>query len=102
MLGADVVVIELPRFLIRQVDDPLGARRELHVLAQVAVAARDLLLDVGADAAERHAQPFQDAGGHAVVLADQAEQQVLGAHVVLAQARRFFLGEEDDPPRSSR
>ena len=38
-------------------------------------------------------------GGDAVLLADQTEQQVLGADVVLVEHARFFLGVDDDPAR---
>jgi hypothetical protein len=64
------------------------------------VASRYLALDVRTDSPEGHAQPVQNPGGYAVVLAHQPQEQVLGADIVLAQARRFFLSEEDDPARS--
>src|SRR6266568_203268 len=57
-----------------------------------------LPLDIRANAAQLHAEAVQDPGRHAIVFADEAEQQVLGAHVVLSQTRRFFLSEEDNTP----
>jgi hypothetical protein len=33
---------------------------------------------------------------------DEAEQDVLGTDVVVVQAARFFLGEDDDPAGSVR
>ena len=39
MLGADVVVIEAARFLDGQLDDLLGARREVDIADDHAVAA---------------------------------------------------------------
>ena len=41
MLGADIVVVELPGFVVGQIDHPLGARRELHILAEAPFALRD-------------------------------------------------------------
>jgi hypothetical protein len=99
VFGANVVVVELAGLFVGQVDHPLGARRELHVLAEAAVTPGNLSLDVGADAAQGHPEPVQDAGGDAVALAHQAQQQVLRADVVLTQAGGFFLREEHHAPR---
>ena len=40
----------------------------------------------------------EDARRHAFLLAEQAEQQVLGADVVVLEGARLFLGEDHDLP----
>ena len=55
--------------------------------------------DLVADLVEVHAEGLEDAGGDALALADEAEQQVLGADVVVAEAARFVDRELDDALR---
>jgi hypothetical protein len=57
-----------------------------RLLALVAVQQLDDLLP---DPVQVRAQPDQHLGGHALALADQAEQDVLGADVVVAQLQRL-------------
>ena len=52
--------------------------------------------DLVADLVEVDAQALEHAGGDALALADEAEQQVLGADVVVAEAARLVDGELDD------
>src|SRR5690606_33632126 len=61
------------------------------------VAPADDLLDLGPHLLQVDAQALQRLGGDAGALADQAQQQVLGAHVVVIEAARLFLGQDDDP-----
>ncbi len=49
-----------------------------------------------ADLVEVDAERLEDAGGDALALADEAEEQVLGADVVVTQATRFVDGQLDD------
>ena len=58
--------------------------------------------DLVADLVEVDAQRLEDAGGDALTLADQAEQQVLRADVVVAQAAGLVDRQLDDPLRSRR
>ena len=100
VLGADVVVVQLPGFVVGQVDDALGSRGQLHVLTETPVASGDLPLDLGSDAIQTHAHPVEYPRRYAVVLAHEAQQQMLGGHEVLAESPGFFLREEDDSARS--
>src|SRR5262249_46598798 len=100
VLRADVVVVELSCLFVGEVDHPLGARGELHILAQIAVAARDLSFDIGTDPSERDTQAVQYPGGDAIVFPNQPQEQVFGPDRVLAQPRCFFLCEEDHAARS--
>ncbi len=52
--------------------------------------------DFGADLVEADAEAFEDAGGDAFAFADEAEEQVLRADVVVAEATCFIHCEFDD------
>ena len=64
------------------------------------LAAADDELDGGADLAQLDAEVGQDLGGDAIALADEAQEQVLRADVVVVEALRFFLGQRQDAARS--
>ena len=100
VLGADVVVVQAARFVDGQLDDLLGARRQADLADDGAVAAADDELDGGADLVQFDAEVGEHLRGDAVALADKAEQQVLGADVVVVEALGFFLGERQNPARS--
>ena len=96
VLGADVVVVEPARLVDRQLDDLLGARRQADVAGDGAIAAADDELDRAADLVELDAQVAEHLRRDAFALADQAEQQVLGADVVVVEALRLFLRKLQD------
>ena len=100
VLGADVVVTELQRLAQRQLEDLLGARGEGDVARRRLLALADDLLDLGADGLERDAQALQRLRRDALALVDEAEQDVLGADVVVAEHAGFFLGQHDHPSRT--
>ena len=58
--------------------------------------------DLVADLVEVDAEALEHAGGDALALADEPEQQVLGADVVVAQAARLVDGQLDDALRARR
>ena len=91
MLGPDVVVIEASRLVDGELDHFLGTRREADFAEHGAVPAADDELDRGADFAQLDSEVREHFGGDPVALADQSEQQVLGADVVVIEALRFFL-----------
>ena len=100
MLGADVVVAELQRLAEAELEDLLGARRERDVSARRAAALTDDLLDLVAHRLEGDAERLERLRGDALALVDQAEQDVLGADVVVIEQPGFLLGEDDDPAGS--
>ena len=53
--------------------------------------------DLVADLVEVDPERLEDAGGDALALADEAEEQVLRADVVVAEAARLVDGQLDDP-----
>ena len=54
--------------------------------------------DLAAGGLQRHADARKDAARRPVGLAEQPEQDVLGADVVVAQPPGLFLGQNDDVP----
>ena len=58
-------------------------------------AAPDDLLDLGADRVERDVERLERLGRHALTLVDQAEEDVLGADVVVVEAARLLLRQHD-------
>ena len=95
VLGADVVVAELERLAQAQLEDLLGARRERDVTRRGRAAVTDDLLDLGPDGLERDAERLERLGRDALALVDQAEQDVLGADVVVVEQARLFLRQHD-------
>ena len=57
----------------------------------------DDLLDLRADGLERDAERLECLGRDALTLVDQAEQDVLGADVVVVEQARLFLRQHHDP-----
>ena len=100
VLGADVVVAQLQRLAQRELEHLLGARREGDVAARRRATLADDLLDLVADGLERDAEGFERLGGDPLALVDEAEEDVLGADVVVIEEPRFFLGEDDNPAGS--
>ena len=95
MLGADVVVAEAQRLAQRQLEHLLGARRERDLAGGDLLAGADDADDLGADALDGDVERLEHAGGEALLLAQQAEQDVLGADVVVLERPRLLLGEDD-------
>ena len=59
-------------------------------------ALADDLLDLVADRLEGDAERLEGLGGDSLALVDEAEQDVLGADVVVVEQARFFLGQHHD------
>ena len=102
VLRADVAVVEAARLFDGELDDLLGARRQANLAADRLLAAADDELDGRADLAQLDAEVVEHLGGDAIALADEAEEQMLRADVVVVEALRFFLGEGQDSARSLR
>jgi hypothetical protein len=93
VLGADVVVAKAAGFVDGELDDLLGARCETDLAHDSAVATADDELDGGANLVELDAEVGEHFGGYALAFADEAEEEVLGAYVVVVKAEGFFLCE---------
>ena len=100
MLGADVVVAELQCFPQREFEDLLRARREWNMAARRLLALSDDLLDLGAHGLQGDAQALERLRRHTLTFMDEAEQDVLGADVVVIEHARLFLRKHDHSPGS--
>ena len=96
VLGADVVVAEAERFAQRQLEHLLGARRERDLAGGDLLAGADDPHDLRAHALDGDVERLEHAGRKTLLLAQQAEQDVLGADVVVLELPGLFLGEDDD------
>jgi len=97
VLGADVVVVQVAGFLDRVLDDLLRPRG----LGQLAHgdhlgAALDELLDLQTHLAQVDAEVLQHVGAHAAAFLHQAEQDVLGADVLVVEALGLLVGQGHD------
>src|SRR4029453_15759808 len=97
VLRADVVVAQLERLSKRELQDLLGPRGERDVPRGRRLALPDDQLDLSPDGVRPNAHARQRQGCDALALADQAEQDVLGADVVVIEQPRLLLGEDHGP-----
>ena len=95
VFGADVVVREAPSFVQRELEDPLGPGRERDFLVRRTLAAPDGALDLRPDALEVDVQGLQHLAGDPFAVANDPEEEVLGADRAVVEALRFLLGEDD-------
>jgi hypothetical protein len=96
VLRADVVVAEAARLVDRQLDDPLRARRQPDLADDRAVPASDDELDGRPDLRQLDVHVLEDAGGDALTLAHEPQEQVLGPDVVVVEPLRLVLRERQD------
>ena len=97
VLGADVAVPELPRFIDRELDDLLRARRQGDLTRRGrGVTPADDEFDGGADLRELDAERIEDPCGDALAFPHQPEEQMLGPDVVVVEADRLVLSERQD------
>src|SRR5205823_9691870 len=99
VLGADVVVTETLRLAQRELERLLRARRERHLASRHhLVAFADDAGDLGARLLDRNLEALEDPGRETLLLTQQAEQDVLGADVVVLEGAGLLLGEDDHLP----
>jgi hypothetical protein len=92
VLGADVVVAKGERLAQGQLQDLLGSRREGNLAGGDFLTGTDDPHHLGADAFDGDVERLEDAGRQTLLLAQQTEQDVLGADVVVLERARLFLG----------
>src|SRR5699024_9490732 len=96
VLGADVAVSQLQRLTEAERADVLRPRCEGNVSARCLLALSDELLDLVAHLFEGDVHALESLRCQAFTLVDQAEQNVLGADVVVFEKFRFFLCERSE------
>ncbi len=95
MLGADVVVAEGKRFPQRELEHLLRARRERDLSGRDFVTLADDTRDLRAHLLDRDVERLEHARRETFLFAEQPEQDVLGADVVVLQRPGFVLCEDD-------
>ena len=98
MLGADVVVAQRQRLAQGKLQDLLGARRERDLPGGDLLTGADDANYLGAHALDGDVKGLEHARGKTLLLAQQAEQDVLRADVVVLERTRLLLRENDDLP----
>ena len=99
VLGADVIVTELQRLAQRQLEHLLGTRGERNMPRRRLLALADDLLHLLPHRFQADPQRLQSLRRHALALVDQAQQDVLGADVVVIEHPGLFLSQDHNPPR---
>jgi len=98
VLGADVVVSQRKRFTQRQLEDLLGARRERDLTARDLVALADDARDLRPHLFDRDVEGLEHPRRETLFFAEQPEQDVLGADVVVLERPRLVLRENHNLP----
>src|SRR6266508_281017 len=98
VLGADVVVPQREGLAQRELENLLRARRERDLARGDLVALADDPRDLRAHFFHRDVEAFEHPRRQALLFAQQAEQDVLRADVVVLQRPRLILREDDDLP----
>ena len=100
VLGADVVVPELPGFLDRELEDALGLRGERHLSEREGLReSGERALHLGLDRLEPEAEALEHRRGDSLPVADQTEEDMLGAHEIVAEPPRLLPRQDDDSSR---
>ena len=97
MLCADIIVVQMPRFLDGIFEHLLGSRRlgefaHRHHLG----TALDELFDFKPNLAKIDLKRFQDVGADPGAFLDQPKQNVLGADVLVVEALGLLIGQRHD------
>lgn len=100
VLCSDVVVTQLQSFAQREFENLLGAGSKGNVPTWRLRTLADYLNYLGTNRLEADAEAFQAAGSNAFALMNEAEEDVLGAYVVVVKQPCFFLSEYYDSPGS--
>ena len=95
MLCADVVVTELASLLEGEFKDTFGARGKRNFNRNETGSTTNDFLNFNPSIFEVDAHRFQNFGCNPCAFANQAEQNLLGAHKVVPKPSSFLLGKHD-------
>jgi hypothetical protein len=98
VLGADVVVPKAERLAEGELEDLLRAGREGNLTGGDLLAGADDAHDLCAHPLDGDVEALEDAGRKALLLAQQTQEDVLRADVVVLERARLFLRENDHLP----
>src|SRR5207247_9556884 len=96
VLGADVVVTEGERFTQGELENLLRAWRERNLAARDLIALTDDARHLRPHFLHRDVKGLEHPRRKTLFLAEQSEQDVLGADVVVLERPRLVLREDDD------
>ena len=94
---SDVIMAELEGLAKRELEDLLGARRERDMAGGRLLSLTDDLHDLVAHRSEIDIEALQSLGCYSLTLVEQAEQNMLGADVIMVEKPRFLLGQNNNP-----
>ena len=100
MLGADVVVAKRERLAQRELKHLLRTRRERDLAGRDLVALADDARHLGTHLLDRDFKGIEYARGETFLFAQQPEQDVLGADVVVLERAGLVLCKDYDLARS--
>lgn len=92
MLSADIVMIEAISLFNRVLNHLLGAGRQLLVSDHRALAGANDKFNCAARLRQLHPQLIEHAGRDPFALADQPQQNMLGADIWMVKRARLFGG----------
>ena len=95
VLGADVVVTQREGLAQGELEHLLRTRREGDLPRGHLLAGTDDPDDLSAHALDGDVQGFENPSGKTLLLAEEAEEDVLGPDVVVLERPRLLLGEDD-------
>jgi hypothetical protein len=96
VLGADVVVAHAQRALEGELEHGRGPRREWHLARREPLAVADDPRHLRSSPREVDAMRLEHSSRDPFFFAEQPEEQVLGADVVVPKRARLVLREHDD------
>ena len=97
VLGADVVVTEASSLVDGELDDALRAGCQPDLTDDRSIAAADDELDRRPYLRQLDVHVLEHARGHALALADETEEQMLRADVVVVEPLRLVLSQASAP-----
>ena len=102
VLGPDVVMAEASGLVDGQLDDALRSRGETDLAHDGTIASTDDELDRRPDLGQLDVHVLEHARGHTLALADEAQEQMLRADVVVVEPLRLVLSQCQDLARTIR
>ena len=96
MLRTDVVMTKRERLAKCQLENLLGARCKRNLTRRDLFALADDARNIRADVLDRNVEGVEHARGETLLLTQQAEQDVLGADVVVLECTGLVLCKDDN------
>src|SRR5215207_4423127 len=102
MLRPDVMVVEPPRLVHRQLNDFLRSRSQTDLAHDHRLAAANDEFNRRADLGQLDAHVAKDPSGDAITLTHETQKEVLSSDVVVVETLRFLLRKRQHLPGALR